>query len=155
MIDSNPTRIQKIANIAIVIVFVTGIWLPIIDNALNIDPNPPLYESRPLVERPQFKIEKEVINTYPDQFEKYYNDHFGFRKTLVRWNSLVNVLYLGVSTNPGVIMGQQDWLFLRGGRRGIIAILTHSPQRSWLIGNTSSRKEKPGLQIKGFIIFSS
>ena len=55
----------------------------------------------------------------PRRFEAYFNDSFGLRDQLIRWNNLAKVSLLGVSTSSRVMIGKRGWLFYtcRGGRR--------------------------------------
>lgn len=46
-------------------------------------------------------------------FESWFNDHFGFRKQLITFDSLIKYFTFKVSANPDKILaGKDDWLFL-------------------------------------------
>ncbi len=67
-------------------------------------------ENRKLAEIPIFNGS---VQHYIKNYEKYFNDHFGFRNELVRLNSLV-MLALRVSPSSQVILGKDGWLFYDG-----------------------------------------
>jgi len=53
-----------------------------------------------------------TLEEFPGRFDQYYNDHFIFRNTLIRWNSVLKVRYLKTSPLPSkVIIGKDNWLF--------------------------------------------
>ena len=51
---------------------------------------------------------------YPAAFEAYFKDSFGLRDKLLRWNSMVKFLGLGVSPSAEVYVGREGWLFYSG-----------------------------------------
>ena len=131
MIDSNKTRSRILADFILIGIFLLGLWLPLIDNLLHIDPAPDLYENRYLAPYPDPEFSWKSLNSYPDKFEDYYNDHFGFRKSLIRWHNGIKIFGLGVSPRtrtagesgqngiyPEVILGKKEWLFF--GQDGLI-----------------------------------
>ena len=48
---------------------------------------------------------------YADGWERYLVDNFGFRRYLIRWNSILKLSCLGVSPVSSVILGKDSWLF--------------------------------------------
>jgi alginate O-acetyltransferase complex protein AlgJ len=108
-------RIQRISNLLLIGLFLMGIWLPLADWAFHLDQSPPLPRNfRPAkLPRPEFDLKR--IAEYPEKFERYYNEHLGFRKTLIRWNNLFHVQVLGVSPLPTAIVGEKGWLYLGRG----------------------------------------
>lgn len=76
----------------------------------GIEPDLPFTEKRILAPYPP--IESTTLNTYPDRYEAWYKDHFGFRKALYRWNSWAHVKLLHTSPLPdAVLVGKNGWLF--------------------------------------------
>ncbi|MDQ3333145.1 MAG: hypothetical protein M3552_21270, partial [Planctomycetota bacterium] len=49
---------------------------------------------------------------YPAAFEKFFNDAFGFRKTLTSWHHLAAMRCFGLSPSDKVAVGKEGWLFL-------------------------------------------
>ncbi len=101
---------QKVKDIILIILFLAGITFPLGDTIFGLDPTI-LNENRVLASLPEFKIDMSLLSTYPKDFESFYNDHFGFRRTLIWGRSLVMVKLLGVSPNSDVIVGKDGWLF--------------------------------------------
>jgi hypothetical protein len=101
---------QKVKDIVLIILFLAGITLPLGDTILGLDPTI-LNENRVLASLPEFSIDMSLLSTYPKDFEAFYNDHFGFRRTLIWGRSLVMVKLLGVSPNSDVIVCKDGWLF--------------------------------------------
>ena len=76
--------------------------------------NESLVEKRRLSSFPVLTSLREGLDSFPTEFEKFFNDHFGFRDELVYiYNWLT--YKIGVSPTSKVIVGQNGWLFLGGG----------------------------------------
>src|SRR5262249_19364446 len=71
-------------------------------------------ENRLLAERPAWPSDCETLAAFPARFEAYFNDHFGFRDTLIRWHNYAMVRWLGTSPSPQVVVGRQGWLYFAG-----------------------------------------
>lgn len=52
--------------------------------------------------------------TFPKEFEAYYNDHIPFRNQLIRLNNSIDFFVFGQSSNEGVTIGKEGWLFHSG-----------------------------------------
>jgi alginate O-acetyltransferase complex protein AlgJ len=52
----------------------------------------------------------------PARFEAHFDDHFGFRNSLVLAHSIVKTRWLGVSPSDRVVLGSDDWLYYAGER---------------------------------------
>ncbi len=72
-------------------------------------------ERRRLAPFPNVPRDLRVLNEFPQQFEAFYNDHFGLRQTLVKWYNRLRVGWLQVSPNDWVLVGKQGWLYQGGG----------------------------------------
>jgi hypothetical protein len=82
-----------------------GMIFPAIDIAPNI------IENRVLAEMP--KLPKVKVTDFPEQFENFFNDHFGYRKFLIRQNSLLKHKILNTRDDE-VLIGKDGWLFYTG-----------------------------------------
>src|SRR5262249_42870784 len=111
MTEDRPAR-RRVADSGLIVVFLAMICLPVTWNLVG--PSPPEVgaEYRPLGPKPALHLRREVLTAFPVRFEAYYNDHFGFRNTLIRWLDTATVRWLKVSTSPKVILGRHGWLFL-------------------------------------------
>jgi alginate O-acetyltransferase complex protein AlgJ len=104
----HPT--SRVANVALVVLFLGAISLPSAVQLLGIE-TVHLAENRVRAARPALKFERAALAEFPARFEAYYNDSFGLRDRLILWNNLVKVRGLGVSSSPLVLIGEKGWLY--------------------------------------------
>jgi hypothetical protein len=99
---------KHITDCTLTIVFVLLIFIPCIGTVFHWDFYPLQGENRPLAERPVWGTVP--VAQYPEKFEAWFCDHFGFRNTFIRrYNRTIRELFKIQS--PQVIFGQDDWLF--------------------------------------------
>lgn len=67
------------------------------------------YENRIEAKAPTFNLS--TIETYPAEYESYFNDSVPFRSQLIEINSLINFYIFKQSPVSRVILGESDWLF--------------------------------------------
>jgi hypothetical protein len=92
--------------------FVIFLWLPLFQMSFSVFPKTGTSENRNLANKPELKqLSFKAISNYTKDFEKYFNDHYGFRNMLVRLNSIMHVKLLGMSPTERVILGKQGWLY--------------------------------------------
>lgn len=92
--------------------FAIFLWLPLFQMSFSVFPNTSNSENRNLANKPELKgLSFKAASYYTKDFEKYFNDHYGFRDMLVRLNSIMHVKLLGISTTERVILGNQGWLY--------------------------------------------
>jgi len=69
------------------------------------------YENRPLARLPRL-IERDGLNLeYPEEFDDYYQDHFGFREEMVTAFHTATVSALDDTLNEDVIIGENNMLY--------------------------------------------
>ena len=68
-------------------------------------------ELAPLPARPRSWAD---VRAFPGAATRYFEDHFGLRARLVRWQALLRLRVLGVSASPDVIVGRDGWMFYAG-----------------------------------------
>ena len=100
------------ADTVLVLVFLLAICLPAADALLDLDPTR-LAEKRRLAPPPVSRLSQPIEVSYTGAFESWWNDSFGFRRSLVVAYSRA-LLALGVSSTPSVIVGKSGWLFFAG-----------------------------------------
>ena len=124
-------------------VFLVLISLPLSGLILGFDRSFVLEENRILATRPELKLDRRALGAFPARFEAYFNDQFGFRKRLIYWLALVKVQGLGVTSTPGVTLGQKRLAVPRE-RRGRVVVpgdpALHSPRSS----KSTGRSSRPG-----------
>jgi alginate O-acetyltransferase complex protein AlgJ len=101
-----------ITGIAVTAIFFTSLWFPTIDNLFNIAPSLTGNEKSSLSQLPELKPDRKSIVDFHNKFVKYFIDNFGFRNTLIRWNSLFKLNVLKTDQFPKVLVGSHDWLYL-------------------------------------------
>jgi alginate O-acetyltransferase complex protein AlgJ len=68
-------------------------------------------ENRKMATRPDSSL---IFSSFPDYaagFEKFYNDSFGLRDKLIRWNNRLRLFLFSESPIAGVRLGREGWLF--------------------------------------------
>jgi len=95
--------------------FVVLIWLPTFDHFLKLDHARAAVENRFPAKWPKFGGWRQCQD-YLAGVEKYFNDHFGFRKRLIRWNSHWKGRLFASDSGQDVMVGKDGWLFFTGGR---------------------------------------
>jgi alginate O-acetyltransferase complex protein AlgJ len=67
-------------------------------------------ENRVLAAKPAFSLK--TIDSYPAAYEKWYNDHFLWRSSILRWHHLMSYFIFSKSPIPQkVAIGKDGWLF--------------------------------------------
>ena len=117
------------------IVFIAIISLPVAANLAGHDGADPQAENRELAPTPHLNPSLRGIVDYTGAFGRWFEDHFGFRATLVRWYGESRYFWLGVSPSPAVIKGRDGWLFYAddGGAEDATneALLDESELKDW------------------------
>lgn len=104
------TRIRKLADWAVIVVFIGAIALPLL-GSLTPSRSDSSDDLRELAARPRLHLKGSVLKAFPAQFEQYWNDHFAFRTKLIRALNVAKVRWLHVSTSANVLLGRASWLF--------------------------------------------
>ena len=110
MAADNRTASVRRCNLAIAAVFVAAISLPAAANLAGMDGADAAAENRELADWPRLGSAPSAA-AYATAFGRWFEDHFGFRATLVRWYGETRLFWLGVSPSPAVIKGRDGWLF--------------------------------------------
>lgn len=106
--DSKQTQTQ-LSDILSIIVFLLILCLPFIVGRLAFIPRLEVQENRKLSERPAFSTK--TIDTFPQKYQKYFDDTFPLRTPLIRLQNYINIALLKSSPRSDVILGKQDWFF--------------------------------------------
>jgi hypothetical protein len=92
-----------------------GISLPLLDWRFGLDRAPALSENRVPAPAPTWPRSLAEWQALPRALEAYWNDAFGFRRRLIRWNGILNYEF-GVSPTAAVVIGKRSQLFYAGDR---------------------------------------
>lgn len=98
-----------------IVVFLTLLWLPTLDHFFKLDRAPMPVENRRPAPWPQFPGIGQS-REFVAGIESYFNDNFGFRKQLVRWNNRWKGQLFHDAPRREVLIGQDGWLFYAGQR---------------------------------------
>jgi alginate O-acetyltransferase complex protein AlgJ len=102
----------KFRTYSITLVFLAGILFPFINKKINVVKDIESFENRRMASEPGFDIEH--LDPYPSKFDSFYNDNFNLRNRFIRYFNLYNILAFHKSPIPGVVIGNDNWLFPEG-----------------------------------------
>lgn len=107
----NRPGIRKLEEVALIVCFIVAILLPGLGMILKMDTAAASQENRQLSPFPPLSLEADHLVAFPKRFNEYFNDHFGFRSSLISGVAVVKFRWLNVSPSPKVICGKAGWLF--------------------------------------------
>lgn len=105
------TNNRETEDIILVSIFLILITLPLISFVLPIDATPFMLENRRLVTDPGFENIDDAVANFPEKFEPYFNDQFGFRRLFVRISNFLNSRFEGNIVANLALTGKQGWLY--------------------------------------------
>ena len=89
--------------------FVGLISLPLAANLAGRDGADPSAENRELARFPALAVS--ALPAFGSGLTQWFDDHFGFRSTLIKWYGEERLFGLGVSPSAAVIKGADGWFF--------------------------------------------
>jgi hypothetical protein len=98
-------------NALLVAGFLLIVAAPLAANLAGRDGGDPEEENRTLAAFPALERSWSSLSAFPEGFDLWFQDHFGFRSTLIRWNGRTRYFWLGVSPSSLVVKGQAGWLY--------------------------------------------
>ena len=131
----NRTTIRTISEIALILLFLTVIYTPPLTCILLPDKEWSNTEKRLLAPFPEIPDNLKALSQFFNNFEDYYNDHFGFREKLIqRYNREMEKRF-GLSGVSSVMAGKEGWYYFAKDKvlndfRGITP-LTEEQLLSW------------------------
>ena len=94
-----------------VALFLAVILAPLTANLAGVDGANVRGENRAMAPFPRLEPRWANVAAFPAGFSAWFEDHYGFRSTLVRWAGQVRWFAFGVSPSSGVVRGRDGWLF--------------------------------------------
>lgn len=92
------------------ILFLLFISLPFLNKYLPLVEKKKSTENRALAEKPKFDIE--LLDPFPEQYDKFFNDNFSLRNNYNRFYSYFKFKFFGVNPFPEkVVIGKDGWMF--------------------------------------------
>lgn len=113
-----PLNPEKFCGHALAIAFLAIIFAPSICQVAGVDLNTDQVEKRPLRPFPDISMNGQSLRKFPRNFERWYQDHFGLRRLMIRGYGLVMFYGLHTSPNNRTIIGRDGWLFFDALRAG-------------------------------------
>lgn len=110
------SRIGTLFGTLQIVVFVGAIWLPLADNLFQLDKTTALNEKRIPPPMPELPKNYATFAQYPEKFEAFYTDRFGFRNSLIFMHNLIRWGFFNDSISDRVLVGKEPWLFYNGRR---------------------------------------
>jgi alginate O-acetyltransferase complex protein AlgJ len=92
-------------------VFVVLISLPLAATIAGVEGADAAAENRELAALPRLDGSWRSLAAAVPQLAAWFEDHFAFRSTLVRWYGESRLFLLGVSPTPAVVKGNDGWFF--------------------------------------------
>lgn len=109
---ARQTQMDSPGALAVVALFVVIITVPGLGLAVGLDRTAVSEsEMRELAPWPTWSWAPAAMATWPDSFQKYFEDHFALRTRLIDWRSSLLWNGLRTSASDTVIAGRQGWLF--------------------------------------------
>lgn len=102
------------AQLVIVVVFFTLLAVPHVDELSKRASSGPSSEKRGLARMPDRSLFLSSFSQYTKQFERFYNDAFGLRNSLIWWNNWLRLVIFNESAVPATRVGRDGWLFYSG-----------------------------------------
>lgn len=113
--DSRTHRLQAFSDTLTILLFLGLLWLPTLDTFFGLDHAEAPGENRLPAKRPVFKGLGQSRD-FVSGVESYFNDHFGFRKRLVRLNNHWKGELFNDPGSKDALIGRDGWLFYSGQR---------------------------------------
>lgn len=98
------------------VLFLLSLWLPLFQMRTQFFREATTTEQRVLAPAPPFT--PRAITSFTAQYDRYFNDNFGFRTSLIRQNATLKIKGFHTSPLPSLVLGKEDWLFFDGTKAG-------------------------------------
>jgi len=110
---------EKVYQVIVSAVFAIAISLPASSWLFSQSNDISETEGRRLAALPDIPLDEKLLKEFPKEFESYFDDHYGFRSTLIESNRAWKAFAFKKSFTRRVIRGSGDWLFFND--RGSLA----------------------------------
>ncbi|MCE3254882.1 MAG: hypothetical protein K0R25_376 [Rickettsiaceae bacterium] len=102
---------MKKSSYFLIAIFFVILAIPTLDNIFQFSPVKELFEKRVLNSNPPFSLQGKIFKHYPKKFEDFYNDNYGFRKTLISINSqMLDKIFNQLPSNR--VSSKDGWFYL-------------------------------------------
>ena len=87
------------------------LWLPLLATLFTDHGSVSATEKRYLAALPALDARPDSWLSFPRELEQWYDDHVGFRDTLIRGYALLKIELFGVSPTDTLVVGKDGWFF--------------------------------------------
>jgi alginate O-acetyltransferase complex protein AlgJ len=109
---SLPSRTDDLATI---VLFLAALVVPTVATLVGAKEEVSETEFRTLAPPPEWRWDLDVVDTWPSEFESYYDDHFALRTFALERYNWLRLGFFGISPTDSVIVGKGGWLYLAQG----------------------------------------
>jgi hypothetical protein len=106
-----PYRPPRTVDRALVGIFLATITLPLAATLAGVEGADPIEENRTFAPFPALAPTWSALSGSGPGLTSWFDDHFAFRSTLVRWDAALRFRALGVSPTSSIVAGREGWLF--------------------------------------------
>ncbi len=99
------------ADLCLIVIFLLVLALPLLGSVAGGRLARAVDENRRLAALPRLSLHRSSIVSFPERFEEYFNDHFGFRDLLVHTIGQLRLHWLRLSASEHVVLGKHGWLY--------------------------------------------
>ena len=108
--DRPASPLSRAADIVVLAGFLVAVSLPGVANLLHLDAAAMPDPKNELAPWPGAPTAATLLS-WPGSFKSWFEDHFGFRRQLIRAHALTMFEGLGVSPSPTVLIGKDGWFY--------------------------------------------
>ena len=112
----SDSRVRRIGDGCLIVLFCVVLVLPTLDWVFHLDRSPTPNENRAPAPFPAWDDSSGNLQAFLSGLEAWFNDHFGFRKKLVRLHNRWLAKLFRQSSSADVLIGRDGWLYFAGGR---------------------------------------
>lgn len=108
-----PGSTSRWSDVLLTAGFCGVLFLPLFASFVDLDPAAEMGTLRFPEDPPRIEASWASWRSFPHRFESFFQERFGFRRSLVRADRLLKYRIFRVSANPSVVLGKADWFYLR------------------------------------------
>lgn len=103
---------RKLTSTLLSLIFLAAIFTPLAVMLVSEERTISVAEKRKLAEKPPLRLSLQTLRTFPQAYEKYFNDHFGLRDKFVYLYNAFFVTFFQTSPKSHTVVGKDKWLYL-------------------------------------------
>lgn len=104
-------KVGRLAQLAVTLSFLTLLMIPHWMELSGREASTASIEKRSLAPLPDSRLIVESFPRYAREFDRFYNESFGLRHSLIRWNNRMRLMLFNESAVRGVRVGREGWFY--------------------------------------------